>query len=80
VGIPQKSLSAASAEMLPLPNMFTASAGHGIGGSLLGQLLFADWTRFGDYIHHNSRFSGQARSLTLYSQACCARCVGRLGR
>jgi len=39
--------------VLPLPNMFTASAVHGLRWSLLGQLPLADWARLGHYISHN---------------------------
>jgi hypothetical protein len=43
----------AAHEVLALPNMFTAGARHRVGRPLLGELLFADWARFGHHIGHN---------------------------
>jgi len=47
--------------MLALPNMFTAGAGHGIGRTLLGKLLFANWAGFRHHISHNPGSLGSAK-------------------
>jgi hypothetical protein len=49
---------------LSLPNVFPARALYGIGGRLLRELLFTDWTGLGDHVCHN-------RLPPVFRKACC---------
>ena len=40
-------------DLLPLPHVFAADAPDRLGWLLFGQLLFADWTRFGHHVRHS---------------------------
>lgn len=53
----------AHARMLALPNMMTARARYRIRRPFFGQLLFADWARFGHHVGHNL---GSVRSSSVH--------------
>jgi len=57
----------ASADLLPLPDVFAAAALDRVGRLLFSQLLFAHRTGFGHYIRHSRDLRDQGSSSSVIS-------------
>jgi len=55
----------ASADLLPLPDVFAAAALDRVGRLLFSQLLFAHRTGFGHYIRHSRDLRDQGSSSSV---------------